>query len=62
MEKIDVSRLAGNESANYGSEAQIPYGDIKILADKINEIIDVLEEARIHGVCGKPIDKEGEKC
>jgi len=38
MEKIHLEKLEINQPADYESE-NIPYGDIQLLAEKINEII-----------------------
>jgi len=42
MKKIDIEKLAGNQPADYDAEPQIPYEDIELLAEKINEVIDLL--------------------
>ena len=42
MEKIDISKLSGNQVFDYDEEEPKYYEDIEILANKINEIIDFL--------------------
>jgi len=42
MEKIDISKLEINQPANYDSEPEIPYKDIQLIVEKINEIIESL--------------------
>ncbi len=42
IDKIDISRLQGNQRYRDG-EGVVPYEDIEKIALKINEIIDFLE-------------------
>jgi hypothetical protein len=39
MEKIDIEKLEINQPADYENET-IPYKDIQIIAEKVNEIVD----------------------
>lgn len=44
IEKLDTTKLEGNKSASYEEVVKIPYDDIQVLADKINEIIEHLNQ------------------
>lgn len=43
MEKIDITKLEGNQPAGDG-EPQVPYEDIQMIAEKVNEIIEVVNK------------------
>ena len=40
MEKIDISKLEGNQPTKDEECMDIPYSDIRLLAEKINELIE----------------------
>ena len=43
MEKIDISKLQGNQPAMFGIEP-IPYGDKEKNAQKVNEIVEKINK------------------
>lgn len=45
MEKINITKLQGNQPCRSGEE-QIPYKDVEMLAEKVNEIIDHLNKPK----------------
>ena len=44
IEEINIKELDGNTPASYGNEEVVPYDDIQMLAEKINEIIRIINE------------------